>query len=333
MDYRSLPDILRGSRVFIQTHNFPDPDAIGSAYGLREFLLHYGIPSTLCYIGSIERASVGHIIREYGISIQEYGQIEDMTAQDSIVLVDGQKHNANMTDLPGTEVACIYHHPTFVACEYRYRDIRQVGACSSIIAEYFLKGGVPLTKETATMLLYGLQVDTENMTRGVADLDLDVFPALYRAADHGMLDKLAGKSLEFADLRAFGAAIETIRIFGRAGFANIPFPCPDPLIAEIADFILSLAEVDVAVVYAVRDGGLKFSARSLLPEVHSGNMLHEVLSGHGGRGGGHAYMAGGFVPSDGLRAISSDPTLRGDRLRELFLDYIRRQPPHGGRTA
>ena len=35
---QSLIDLCKGRRVYIQTHNFPDPDAIASAFGLQRFL-------------------------------------------------------------------------------------------------------------------------------------------------------------------------------------------------------------------------------------------------------------------------------------------------------
>ena len=38
-------------RVFIQTHNFPDPDAIACAYGLSELLKAKGIDAEICYKG------------------------------------------------------------------------------------------------------------------------------------------------------------------------------------------------------------------------------------------------------------------------------------------
>ena len=38
MDPLQLVELLRGHRTYIQTHNFPDPDAIASAFGLQHFL-------------------------------------------------------------------------------------------------------------------------------------------------------------------------------------------------------------------------------------------------------------------------------------------------------
>ena len=56
-DIRQLIALCRNKRVFIQTHNFPDPDAIGSAFGLQRLLQRYSIQTKLCYDGKIDKLS------------------------------------------------------------------------------------------------------------------------------------------------------------------------------------------------------------------------------------------------------------------------------------
>lgn len=297
-EFEDFASSLAGRRVFIQTHNFPDPDAIASASGLQALLRHYGIDASLCYKGSIDSIGIKRVIEEYGVPILEYGQIPDMTFDDKIILVDGQKFNANMTDLPGDEVACVDHHPHNSKCEYAYADIRPCGACSSIIARYFRQSGAALDEKTATLLLYGLQMDTDYMRRGVTELDIDAFRELFPLADKAMLRQLAGQAMRERDLRAFGKAIETIRIKDGLALARIPFACEDHLIAQVADFVLQLSEVDTAVVYSKRPDGIKFSARTVLPEAHCGNLLNNCLGAEGGGGGGHPHMAVGFLPRE-----------------------------------
>ena len=43
MQPEKLIEVVRGHKVFIQTHNCPDPDAIATAFGLQQFLREYGI--------------------------------------------------------------------------------------------------------------------------------------------------------------------------------------------------------------------------------------------------------------------------------------------------
>ena len=74
----SLINLLKeGRRVFIQTHNFPDPDAISSAFGLQQFLLKYDIDATICYVGSIDRFNTRKMMDTFGIEIYSYDDIND----------------------------------------------------------------------------------------------------------------------------------------------------------------------------------------------------------------------------------------------------------------
>ena len=319
-----LLEVLQQGRIFLQTHNFPDPDAIASAFGLQKLLAHFGRKAEICYVGAAERASVHTAIKEFGIVITPFSEALGMSAEDKIVLVDGQNNNANMTDLPGDEVACIDHHPVYHTIDYQYSDLRIVGACSSIIAEYYEELKIPMPSDVDTMLLYGLQVDTGYMTRGVKELDLNVFPLLYRRADHKRLELIASRSLEFADLKAFGAAINNIKIFGKVGFVHIPFACPDALIAQVADFVLSLAEVDIAVISSNRESGLKFSVRSVLPELHSGNLLAGTMPPYG-NGGGHAGMAGGFIKRVHIKESGLSQGQFLSLIHQRMLGYIKKQ--------
>ena len=303
MEIQKLLDLLRGHSVYIQTHNFPDPDAIGSAFGLQQFLDYYGIKSTLCYVGNIERLSLQSMISLLPIHFASEEELQRMTSKDSIVTVDGQKQNANLTDLPGSEVACIDHHPTRFEIQYQYKDVRILGSCSTMIAEYYLRTHTPITTEAATALLYGLEIDTDNLNRGVTNLDIDMFSYLYKHADHNILRTINSNTLELNDLKAYGAAIENIHLYGRTGFANIPFECPDALIAMVADFILSLQEVDFCVIYSTRDNYLKFSTRSSCPDIlNAGVLTAQSLSKLGGSGGGHSTMAGGILSCERLAA-------------------------------
>ena len=62
-----LVELLEGHKTYIQTHNFPDPDAIASAFGLRCFLKHHGIETEICYDGRIEKLSTRKMITVFGI--------------------------------------------------------------------------------------------------------------------------------------------------------------------------------------------------------------------------------------------------------------------------
>jgi nanoRNase/pAp phosphatase (c-di-AMP/oligoRNAs hydrolase) len=296
LDWKKLLDILKGHKVFIQTHNFPDPDAIASAFGMQKFLKYHGLDSVICYNGKVDKISVMKMLNYFDIQMFPYDEL-DIQETDYVLLVDGQKYNANLTDIPGDEVACIDHHPTTKHCDYLYEDIRIVGACATLVAEYFVESQTPIDEETASALMYGIRMDTDSFGRGVQLLDIQMFEFLFHYAKVPLVDRMVNDNIELADLRAYGAAIENIQIYGNLGIAYIPFDCQDALVAMISDFILKLDAVTISVVYAEKNSGLKFSVRSEEEHIHAGNLIAKALE-QWGEGGGHREMAGGFIPEE-----------------------------------
>ena len=183
-NFMDLVTLCRGNRIYIQTHNFPDPDAIASAFGLQKLLESFGVASELCYDGRIDKLSASKMLDAFQIHMLPYEQMRPaLQEEDYIICVDTQKHSGNVTDFVGDEVACIDHHPTFTPMEYMYQDIRITGACSTLIAEYYESMGIKPDSDVATALLYGLKMDTLQFTRGVTELDIRMFGFLFPCCD------------------------------------------------------------------------------------------------------------------------------------------------------
>lgn len=320
MNPMELVELLKGHKTYIQTHNFPDPDAIASAFGLQYFLEQHGVKAQICYDGKVEKLSTRKMFEVFGIEVFSEEEIGDMKETDYIVTVDSQKYNANLTDFIGDEVACIDHHPTYTECSYAYKDVRQVGSCSTIIAEYYWKTDTPIDAKVASALAYGIKMDTADFLRGVTDLDVDMFAYLYKRADAELIQDMYKNVMEFADLKAYGAAIDNIHVYDGVGFAAIPFDCPDALVAIISDFILSLDVVAVSVVYAIRPDGIKFSVRSEIKEVDAGTLVRNALEGCG-NGGGHKAMAGGYIPLDSVHLLGEDA---GYQIESRFMKQMKK---------
>ena len=295
----------RGSKVYIQTHNFPDPDAIGTAFGLQKLLENFGIESKLCYAGKIDQLSTSRMLDEFDIRIYAYDMIrEEMKETDPIICVDSQKNGGNIQDFIGDEIACVDHHPIFKEEKYLYQDIRSVGACATLIAQYYKELDIEPSENVASALMYGLKMDTMQFTRGVTELDIAALRFLFPYHNQAKITRLEQNTMAFRDLKAYGAAIENIQVFERFGFTVVPFACPDGLVATLADFILSLDEVEVVVVISVREDGLKLSVRSENGKVHAGYLIRDALAGIG-NAGGHATMAGGFIPQKFLDTLGA----------------------------
>lgn len=326
--FQNLVDLLRGHRVFIQTHNFPDQDAVASAFGLQYLLRHFGIETTICHRGSVERAVTANMVSELGIEMlsdENNDYDEPMNESDYIITVDSQKGSGNIDDLIGDEVACIDHHPTFVEVDdYKYKDVRIVGSCSTIIADYYRECGVEMSESVATALLYGLKCDTRNFTRGVTRLDVDIFNYLFSKSNHQQIRRYQAAEIEYSELNAFSDSLRNIEIYNEVGFAFLDFQCKEGFIATVSDFILDIDLVKFVVVYTRRPHGFKFSVRSELDELDAGAIVSEALKDVG-LGGGHKTMAGGFADEEKVLARSID---FNNVIQNLFLDVINKKTPN-----
>ena len=314
-----LLQAIQKKHVYIQTHNFPDPDAIASAYALQQLLKYCEIEATVCYQGRIERFNTNCIMERLGISFMNLVDIDyALQDDDEIILVDAQKFNANVENIKGVEIASIDHHPTYFQADYRFSDIRpEVGACASIIASYFFDNDIPMDSKTALVLSFGIRSDTAKLSRGVSQLDMDMLCRLFSLCDGDTIYYLENSELEFNDLKAFAKAIESIELYdGDTTFAFAGENCPEALVASISDFLLSLITVSFSVVYSRKELGLKLSVRCS-SGLDAGMITARALAGFGS-GGGHQVMAGGFVPFTGSREELI-------QLEQLLKDNFRRQ--------
>ena len=251
---------IKGKSVYVQMHNFPDPDAIASAYGMKKLLEAEGISAEIVYKGNIEKTVTSKMVSLLNIDILEINCAEELDAEREVIIVDAQKGNANIVDAHSDKTICIDHHPIYNSNKYVFSDIRpDVGACASIIASYYMENNINIDVHMATALLYGIKVDTADMKRGVTQLDLDMFYSLYNMADHN---------------------------------------CQESLIASICDFIMSLDGIDFAVTYSAKKEGVKLSIRSS-GVYDAGRISNNALKSIG-NGGGHEHMAGGFISYSSL---------------------------------
>lgn len=309
---------INREHVYIQTHNFPDPDAIASAYGLQQLLKNRGIRSTICYKGKIDRYSTDRLLEMMQIKLLNIENLASvLTEEDEVILVDAQKGNSNIINITGDEIICIDHHPVNEKYQYRFTDIRpQIGACATIIAQYFFENNIPMDSGIATALTYGIRIDTNNLSRGVSKLDIEMLYRMFDSCDYEIIHMLENSNLCFEDLMAYSSAISSIEVYDNISFADTGKDCP--VIANISDFMLAIKEVSFSVVYSRKEGGIKLSVRSEKASLDAGKIIGTALEGIG-NGGGHASMAGGFVPFEGT---DQEADLLIEQIKERFITTI-----------
>ena len=314
--FEQLLKLAKERKVYIQTHDYPDPDALASAYGIQYLLKTQGVEAPICYFGTVDKVNIRMMMDIFEIDALTRQEMDEVDEDSVVINIDCQKNNSNLTDMHGEELVCIDHHPWVTDVRYDVVIHKIVGACATIVTQLFKELEVPIPKEIATALLYGIKMDTRNLCAGVTDDDLEAFAVLHHLADEKKILRLDNNSLQLSDLRAYGAAIQNIAVYGKMGFVHIPFDCPDGLIASVSNFILALDAVEIAVVYAERGRGLKFSVRSELSDINAGQLINLALRDIG-NGGGHMTMAGGLVFAERMSVLGVDPDIS---IRRRFVE-------------
>lgn len=292
---QELLGVISKKVVFIQTHNYPDQDALATAHGLKILLEHFGKQAIVCYKGEIDKYNTIKMIELLQMDIVPADSIE-FRPDDETILVDCQKGNVNVKSYCGKVIACIDHHAMQDTSDYLFCDIRpELGACATIIAQYFEENAIPMTRLVSTALTYAIRMDTNALSRSVSPLDLDTYCQLYKTSDTQILNQLDSCTLKFRDLLTYYGAIENLKIYHSIALVDLGSDCSEAIMGQISDFILTLREIDFVCGYSFRDGGIKFTMRSGRPEIDASEVVRVALQTFGD-GGGHATMAAGFVP-------------------------------------
>jgi nanoRNase/pAp phosphatase (c-di-AMP/oligoRNAs hydrolase) len=293
--------------VVVQTHDYPDIDAVASAWGLATLLQRLGYTASCAFKGEIRSRSLGSLIKRLGIELAPALQ---HTPETQVVVVDGSPGNGNVSVAGGDLVAVIDHHCKSREISVPFLDLRpELAACSTMIRGYWVEGHSDLPRDIATALLAGIQSDSDFLSRRCSDEDFAAYAALYRAGDWELASGIVRTVLDLRELGLIVSAIETAVVRKGLLFAFLRGPCGQEALAVLAEFALRAEEISAAVVAERDEGAVHFSVRSKSTAVSAFRLVQAALEGLGS-GGGHAHSAGGVVPS------GSDPGEAA--LRERF---------------
>jgi len=281
--------------VIVQAHDFPDHDAVASAFALSRLLALFEVESTLCYGGMIQSESLIAAIDQLAIPIASCAELE-IGEDAQIIIVDGFSGNSNMTSLPGSVAGVIDHHEGTEKPSCPFSDIRtEFGSCATIIFEYYRTSGARMDNTVSTALLMGLMMDTAFMTRGVHQVDLEAFSHLFFKGDWQLASRLLKNSLSLSDLAIFREAIIECTVARDFCYVPLESECSTEVAALVADFFLNLREISFSVVVSSDREEYRISVRSSDPHRPTDVIIRRALDGIGS-GGGHMHMGGGSIP-------------------------------------
>lgn len=283
-------------RVIVQAHDFPDHDAISSAFAMAYLLRKQGFSPFITYNGFIDRISLRNLIEWLDIPLVEPSKL-NLTPNDKIIVVDGCIGEKNVTDFPGLEVAVIDHHQVKAPDFAWYADIRpEYGSTATILVEYFNYFQLDIPQRIASALLVGLTFDTANFTRAVSPSDINALIHLQSRADMSLVNKICRNQLELEDLQLFDSLLESMHREDNCVFAMLPEGCPKNMLGVLGDFLLGVNEVDLVVLSTRNHEKTFISLRSECKLNNMAKVITEALNHTGiGFGGGHPHMAAGII--------------------------------------
>ncbi|MCL1818032.1 MAG: DHH family phosphoesterase [Spirochaetaceae bacterium] len=302
MPEKRFTDLLgvleKNKPVVIQTHDYPDHDAIASGFSLMRLLEEQGFSCSLCYNKEIHDFSVASIIEDLGIPLKRVSSLR-FGGEEQIILVDGIAGNRNVTILSEAPIVGIidHHQPPPQIPECRFLDIRPgMGSCSTIIYQYYLENLAEIPRDVATALLAGLMMDTGQMTRGVGPVDLAAFSGLFFKGDWEEAAYVLRNSFSVQDIPSMRYAFDHYRRHGAVCFVEVP-PVRPELLGLMCDYFLRMLEIHFVITFDVEDTECRLSLRSEDPRLPADQIVRRVVEDLGGGGGGHHHMSGGGFPA------------------------------------
>ncbi|MGE5222387.1 MAG: DHH family phosphoesterase, partial [Omnitrophica WOR_2 bacterium] len=176
-------------------HSFPDPDAIASAYAHRLISSEYGIEVTILYTGKISHQQNIALVKVLGIELVPYDENYNLNQFQGAIFIDHQGTTVEEV-VSGLEAAhvpvllIVDHHEPQERVQADCVDIQQVGATSTIYAQYIEQGNLDWNKSrkdhvvAATALMHGLLTDTRSfITAGPEDFKAAAFLSRLRDPD------------------------------------------------------------------------------------------------------------------------------------------------------
>lgn len=285
--------------VLILTHDNPDPDSLASGKALAYILNEtWELQSRLVYSGMVARAENQAMLNILAPEWEHLENLSNLTDYSAIALVDTQPGAGNnrLPEHHMPDIVIDHHHPIREGLDsVSYIDMRpDVGATVSLLYQHLEAAELWPDSDLATAMFYGIQTDTQGLSRGASELDQWVYFDLLGLLDREKLIQVERAGLSRDYFRAFSVGLQTARIFDHTIVVDMGKIHRPDFVAEIADLLIRLKKAQAVLCLGHHNQTLFFSLRTELSGYDAGLLVQEIIF-KPGKGGGHGTMAGGQV--------------------------------------
>ncbi|MBW4495803.1 MAG: bifunctional oligoribonuclease/PAP phosphatase NrnA [Oscillatoria princeps RMCB-10] len=264
---RQTLDRHRGERQLVILQDFPDPDALSSAWAYKLIAQQYSIECDIVYAGALSHQENIALVKLTGLPVGrwplETAKNKDLSVYRGCALIDSQGTTSQLTPLvrgAGIPVTAVIDHHTMQGnLNAEFTDIRpHIRATATIIAQYLRAGLLQLDINSsehvkcATSLMHGLRSDTAGL-RQAQEEDFLAAAYLSRFYDTQLLSAVlqASRSKRVMDVIERSLKNRLVQNnFSIAGVGYLRYEDRDA-IPQAADFLLTEENVHTAVVYGI----------------------------------------------------------------------------------
>lgn len=291
----------RPRSVLILTHDYPDPDAIASAFCLK-FLLQeaYRISSRMAFGGRISRMENQAMVRLLKIPIHKL-KPSDFRQYPAVCLVDTQPDFKN-NSFPKNRKAFLVldQHPSVKKPNADCAIIdTECGATCVILAEACLLLELDIPAAAATALAYGILTDTQNLYRVRRRDVIQTYLSLLPRTDMRRLAKIQNPPRSKHFFQTLVAGIGRAKVCRSLIFSHLGRVHSPDTVAKIADLLLSYQGMRAAFCTGRCKGRLHLSLRMREGSLPANDVLRSILEK--GEAGGHDTIAGGSFKVAGAK--------------------------------
>jgi nanoRNase/pAp phosphatase (c-di-AMP/oligoRNAs hydrolase) len=290
----------RLSPLLILTHDYPDPDALASAFALQHLAeFKGGIRSRIVHGKEIGRIENQEMVRLLKIPVHKC-RPSDFRRFANIALVDTQPGFEN-NSLPRNSVPVIVidHHMAGKLPSVEFPLTRtDVGSTSTLLAEELLESGAQIPMPLATALVYGIISDTLNFYRMPNQETVDTYQKLLPFSDVHILARIQNPHRPRRFFGELSHCLARAHVRQRLIVSHLGLVESPDTVSQMADFLLGCEGIQWTFCTGRHGENIHASLRTSISEGGAGLVLRDVFE-HPRQAGGHGQIAGGRLKIGG----------------------------------
>lgn len=331
----------KDKKWFVCSHDNPDPDSMGSVFGMQHILQFLGVENVeMLYCGDIDHPQ--NVAMRNILDIQLHKWNKSPESEDVYVFLDCMPSNKNMS-ITNCPLVVIDHHktvapvvPNVLKNQIIIRD--DVGSCSTLITDLVLSLSSPESEEqekitcldpddehcrdVATALALGIKIDTLDFrSEGTTEEDFKAYKTLSTILDEDKFEKIVNYQFppyifEYEQIAWQNKNLNQPNLITGLGFVK---SSQANCIPTIADRFTRLEGVQTVVVFAIAGNMIRGSVRTSSASIDTQTLCNEIFGE--GNGGARHGVGGSQVPLTLFDVAEMNQTDK-DKLWELVKTQI-----------